>query len=204
MNRVKAEFFDSQAQAPWAAEEYGELERPKIARLVREAELASGQAILEPGCGTGRLSRVLAEVVGGRGLVAALDISAAMLEACRARVAAFPQVRVRHASLEEFSAPSAGFDRIICHQVFPHFDDQEAALARMAAMLKPGGVLLVAHFISAEEINDMHRKAGTVVEHDLLPGDVEMAAMIAEAGFRLESLRDDELGYLLKARLPTS
>lgn len=50
-------------------------------------------------------------------------------------------------------------------------------------------------------INDTHRKAGTVVEKDMLPPPREMRRMIEKAGLDTEVLVDDGLGYLLKARL---
>lgn len=201
MNQAKARFFDGQVEADWAADEYGEVERPKLERLLAQSELAPGQWVLEPGCGTGRLSLVLAQVVGPGGYLAALDISQGMVQACQQRVAGLAWVRVEQAALEEFAAAPASFDRVVCHQVFPHFDDKPAALARMTALLKPGGVLTVVHFMNSEVINDTHRKAGTVVEQDLLPPPEEMARLLDQTGLSLELLLDDELGYLLKARL---
>ncbi|MCB2186226.1 MAG: methyltransferase domain-containing protein [Deltaproteobacteria bacterium] len=202
MNQAKAAFFDGQVSADWAAAEYGPEERPKLARLLQAGELAPGQRVLEPGCGTGRLTTHLAAAVGPEGRLVALDISPAMVALCRGRVAGLAWVRVEEAALEEFPAALASFQRIICHQVFPHFDDQPAALARLAELLSPGGVLLVVHFMPSDFINDTHRKAGTVVEGDLLPPPAAMRAMLREAGLALESLQDDELGYLLKARRP--
>lgn len=200
MNRDKALFFDGQAGEPWAAEEYGDEEAPKLARLVKEAGLGPGQRVLEPGCGTGRLSEVLARAVGPAGSVLALDISPAMAEACQRRVAALPQVDVRCTGLEELDEKPGSFDAAICHQVFPHFDDQPQALRRLHSLLRPGSALLVVHFISRAEINDTHRKAGTVVEGDLLPEPAVMRLMMEEAGFSLEMLADDDLGYFLRAR----
>lgn len=200
MNRAKASFFDGQVSAPWAADEYGPDEVPKVERLFTRGELAVGQRVLEPGCGTGRLTRLLGELVGRRGRVVAMDISRSMIEACRQRVAHMPQVEVHHAALEDMPATTGGYHRIVCHQVFPHFDDQAAAAARMAELLEPGGLLLVAHFISQAEVNDLHRKAGTAVERDLLPSPDDMRRLMREAGLTLLTLVDDELGYFLKAR----
>jgi len=201
MNTTKASFFDAQVQAGWAAEEYGEAERPKLERLLAQSELRPGHWVLEPGCGTGRLSEVLAQTVGPSGHLATMDISLGMVQACRERVAGLSWVRVEQMAVEEFEAEPASFDRVICHQVFPHFDDQPAALAHMVGLLKPGGVLTVVHFMPSAVINDTHRKAGTVVERDMLPQPEEMRRMVAQAGLSLETLVDDELGYLLKARL---
>ena len=200
MNRNKAAFFDEQVSAPWAADEYGADEEPKVARLFSLGELALGQRVLEPGCGTGRLTKLLGELVGRRGRVVAMDISRAMFEACRLRVARLPQVEVHHAALEDLPATSGGYQRIVCHQVFPHFDDQAAATARMAELLEPGGLLLVVHFISQAEVNDLHRKAGTAVERDLLPSPGDMRNLMREAGLTPLALVDDELGYFFKAR----
>lgn len=202
MNQEKAEFFDAQVEADWAATEYGEIERPKLARLLTAGELRPGQRVLEPGCGTGRLTSELASVVGPGGGLVALDISEGMVQACRRRVAGLSWVRVEQAAVEDFPAAPQSFDRVICHQVFPHFDDQPAALTRLTGLLKPGGVLLVVHFMPKAFINDTHRKAGTVVEQDLLPPDDQMRAMMSAAGLAVETLVDDDLGYLLKARLP--
>ncbi|MCB2225041.1 MAG: methyltransferase domain-containing protein [Desulfarculaceae bacterium] len=202
MNQDKAEFFDAQVEADWAAIEYGETERPKLARLLASGELGPGQAVLEPGCGTGRLTAELASVVGPGGRLLALDISQGMVDVCRRRVAGMSWVRVERAAVEELPAEPQSYHRVICHQVFPHFDDQPAALERLAWLLKPGGVLLVVHFMPKAFINDTHRKAGTVVERDMLPPDDEMRAMMSAAGLVVETLLDDELGYLVKARRP--
>jgi len=201
MNQDKARFFDAQVEADWAAGEYGATERPKLVRLLRLGRLGPGLRVLEPGCGTGRLSLVLAQMVGPGGRLVALDISLGMVRACRRRVAGLSWVRVEQTALEEFTAAPASFDRVICHQVFPHFDDKPAALAHMAKLLRPGGILVVDHFMRSEAINDTHRKAGTAVEHDLLPPPEQMRRLVARAGFVLEILTDDELGYFLKARL---
>lgn len=202
MNLEKAAFFDGQVEEDWAAAEYGEDERPKLARLFMSGELLPGQQVLEPGCGTGRLTSQLASLLGPAGRLVALDISPVMLDVCRRRVAGRPWVRVEHAALEEFRAAPASFHRIICHQVFPHFDDQAAALKRLAALLKPEGLLLVVHFMPSAFINDTHRKAGSVVERDLLPPPERMRSMVTAAGLTVEVLLDDDLGYLLKARRP--
>lgn len=204
MNQAKAEFFDAQVAAGWAAEEYGDTERPKLERLLTQSELEPGQWVLEPGCGTGRLSEVLAQVVGPTGHLVATDISQGMVAACRKRVAGLSWVRVERIAVENLRAPAASFHRVVCHQVFPHFDDQPAALAHLVELLKPGGVLTVVHFMPSAMINDTHRKAGTVVEKDMLPPPDQMRRMMEHAGLELETLVDDELGYLLKARLPSA
>jgi demethylmenaquinone methyltransferase/2-methoxy-6-polyprenyl-1,4-benzoquinol methylase len=200
MNHAKAAYFDAQAEAPWAAEEYGPQEAPKIRRLLTEGKLHSGLSVLEPGCGTGRLTAILGDAVGLTGRVEALEISPRMVESSRRRLAGRGNIAVHHAALEEYRGEGAPFDRVVCHQVFPHFDDKPQALRRMGTLLDPSGLLVVVHFINAAEINDLHRKAGTPLEGDCLPSREEMERLFAQAGFVIDRFMDDELGYFLRAR----
>src|SRR4030042_5569538 len=102
MNNNKSAFFDSQVDAPWAAAEYAPDEKEKIQRLIQNIEVRDGLTILEPGCGTGRLTEVLANVAGPAGFVLALDISPRMGEASLKRLGKRRNVRVICASAEEF------------------------------------------------------------------------------------------------------
>ncbi|MGE4551481.1 MAG: trans-aconitate 2-methyltransferase [Desulfovibrionaceae bacterium] len=200
MNEEKARFFDAQATAPWADRDYGPDEAAKLARLLGLLPGLWRARVLEPGCGAGRLTLELARAVGPGGRITALDISAGMTARARERLAGHPGVTVRTAALEDLG-PDCGapFDIAVCHQVFPHFDDQPAALARLAGLLRPGGTLVVSHFITRAQVNDVHRKAGTAVERDLLPDEAGMRRMLDEAGFAVRSLEDDDLGYYLAA-----
>lgn len=199
MNEAKADFFNSQVAEPWAASEFGPLERAKIDRMLRQAQIREGMSVIEPGCGTGRLTAILADVVGPEGFVHALDISPKMVEAARQRVGTCRNVCVECAAIEGCSFHSQSYDVVVCHNVFPHFDNKPAAVARLASALKIGGGFIVFHFMSAAEINDMHRKAHTSVLNDLIPPEPEMRRIFEVAGFQVELIKDDEEGYLLSA-----
>jgi demethylmenaquinone methyltransferase/2-methoxy-6-polyprenyl-1,4-benzoquinol methylase len=199
MNLLKAAYFDDQVRAPWAALEYGAAEADKIQQLLRVGAIAPGQRILEPGCGTGRLTAVLATAVGDTGSVVALDISVRMVQAARELLAGRTNVQVMHTALEDFRGAARRFDRIVCHQVFPHFDDPAVAVRRMADLLAPSGLVVVAHFINVAEVNDRHRKAGTAVARDRLPDPAKMWRLFAAAGLVVDVLTDDALGYFLRA-----
>lgn len=201
MYAEKAAFFDAQAGARWSAAEYGAEEAPKLERLFAHIGPLDGLAVLEPGCGTGRLTAIVAGRVGPRGRVLAMDVSPGMVGAARARLADVENAEVRLCALEERPPEPQSMDLILCHQVFPHIADQPAALRCMASSLRPGGGLVIHHFINSATINDHHRKAGSAVEHDTMPAPGAMRAMLGEAGFGMQTLLDDDLGYLLTARL---
>ena len=196
----KIKYFDAQVQAPWAFPEYGEEEWKKLNRLFQYTGSLSGLKVLEPGCGTGRLTQVLAERVGAEGQVVALDISAKMVEAARNRLAAHENVVIHLSAIENLSLEKDNFDLILCHQVFPHFEDKGRVLNLMTGGLKRKGKLIVFHFIDFARINDRHRKAGTAVEHDMMPSRETMESLFREAGLKIDLLVNDDLGYFLGAR----
>lgn len=105
----------------------------------------AGERWVDVGCGSGVFSRLLA----ARGAdVTGLDGSAAMIAAARAQTAetGAGSVTYRCIALEEI-APAAGeaggFDGALCFSVLEYVADPDSALAMLASLLKPGGVLLL-------------------------------------------------------------
>lgn len=111
-----------------------------------KAEIAStwverGHEVLEIGCGTGRLSRLMADR-GAR--VTAVDVSEKMLAAARANA---PGVEVLHMTATEIGRLGEGrFDRVVSTLVFSELSEDELGyvLGAARALLKPGGKLVVA------------------------------------------------------------
>jgi len=128
----------SQPQADWAAPDYTPQERTKITEVFHSLPSLVGQTVLEPGCGTGRLTRILAERVGPQGRVLAMDISPQMVQKAQTKVGGLSNVHLRCASMESCALPWGEVDLVFCHQVFPHFDDQKWATEIMARSLRPG------------------------------------------------------------------
>jgi demethylmenaquinone methyltransferase/2-methoxy-6-polyprenyl-1,4-benzoquinol methylase len=201
MNSSKARFFNTQVEEKWATVEYSKEKLAKIDRMLCLAGLQTGMKVLEPGCGTGRLTRVLYDRLGSSGHIVSMDISKKMVEASLRKANWKSRVEVVCASVEDYSLPPQAFDAVICHQVFPHFDDRVKALSVFAAILKPLGRLAIFHFINSSQINDLHRKAHRAVMDDLMPPEDAMRSMLYSAGFQVDILEDDENGYLLISHL---
>jgi ubiquinone/menaquinone biosynthesis C-methylase UbiE len=193
----KISYFDSQVKAPWSFQEYGEDEHKKLDRLFQYTGPLTGFHILEPGCGTGRLTEILSDQVGKPGRVTSLDISPKMVEATWKRLDGRQNVEVHLSTLESFPLKPAFFDLVVCHQVFPHFEDKGRVLNLMTDGLKSKGKLIVFHFINLAGINDQHRKAGTAVEQDMMPPQETMERLFREAGLKIDILVNDDLGYFL-------
>jgi ubiquinone/menaquinone biosynthesis C-methylase UbiE len=199
MYEAKAAYFNANVEAPWAAAEYGPEETAKLDRVFAHIGPLRGLKVLEPGCGTGRLTEILSDHVGPMGVVVALDISPMMVKAARSRTAARENVEIHLGAVENFPMENEEYDLIVCHQVFPHFEDKKNVLTSLSRALKPEGRFIVFHFISFDEINDRHRKAGTAVQMDMMPEEDEMKRLFYEAGLDIECVFDDHQGYFLSA-----
>jgi ubiquinone/menaquinone biosynthesis C-methylase UbiE len=199
MYEAKAAYFDANVKAPWAAVEYGPEEITKLDRLFAHIGPLRGFKVLEPGCGTGRLTEILSDHVEPTGVVVALDISPMMVNAARSRTATRENVEIHLSPVEDFLVEEKRYDLVVCHQVFPHFEDKKKVLTSLSKALKPEGRLVVIHFISFHEINDRHRKAGTAVEMDMMPEQDEMRYLFDDTGLEIEFILNDQLGYFLSA-----
>ena len=201
MNQSKAQFFNSQVGQPWAAADYTVDERKKIARIIDTAGVRPGMRVLQPGCGTGRLTAILADLVGPTGCVVAPDISPEMIAACSKRIEGRPNVRLMNSAIEDFGDDGDRFDLVICHNVFPHFDNKGEVTRKLASLLRSSGRMVVSHLMNSAWINDMHRKTDPAVVNDIIPEAEEMERIFSAAGLRIDLFQDDEHGYLLSATL---
>jgi demethylmenaquinone methyltransferase/2-methoxy-6-polyprenyl-1,4-benzoquinol methylase len=199
LNPAKARFFDSEVESDWSSKEYDQDELIKIERILEAGSIREGSRVVEPGCGTGRLTLIIAKRIGPSGLVVANDISPMMVENAEKRLRGSSNVRLTWGTIEEAKLEHASFDTVICHNVFPHFDDKAKAVLKLRSALKPSGVFVVSHFMNSAGINDLHRKTNPAVAQDNLPTGDEMRKMFQYAGINVKFIHDDENGYLLKA-----
>jgi SAM-dependent methyltransferase len=97
----------------------------------------AGTTALDVGCGTGALTRVLADRLGA-GAVSAVDPSASFVAAARKRL---PGVDVRQASAEQLPFVAGRFDLVLAQLVVHFMTDPVAGLREMARVARPGAVV---------------------------------------------------------------
>ena len=102
----------------------------------RRGGLERGSAVVEVGCGTGKLTVSLAE----RGLsVDAVDPGKRLVEIARARVGA-RAVRFHVGTFEAVDLPAGAFEALFSATAF-HWVDPAVGWAKAARLLRPGGLL---------------------------------------------------------------
>lgn len=126
----------------WDAAAYDRLPIPMTAwgeTVLGWLRLIGNERVLDAGCGTGRVTALLRDQLP-RGTVVALDGSAAMIEAARARLGT---ERVEYL-VADLGAPlplERHVDAILSTATFHWIPDHEALFANLAAVLRPGGQL---------------------------------------------------------------
>lgn len=121
-------------------------EDPALGDLIRHGAFEEAQAVLEFGCGTGRLAaRLLRDHLPGTASYLGVDVSATMVARTRGRLAGFgDRVRVDHTEgSPRLALPSSSYDRFISTYVLDLLaaDDIRVLLAEAHRLLAPGGRL---------------------------------------------------------------
>ena len=106
-----------------------------------------GERVLDIGCGTGALTRALAERVGPAGSVVGIDPGAEVLAFARRRGPA--TIDYREMGAEALALTDGEFDLVASMLAVHHIPepDRPAALAEARRVLRPGGRLAIAEFV---------------------------------------------------------
>ena len=174
---------------------------PVRLNYVAERVALKGARVLDVGCGGGILSEALARA-GAQ--VTGIDLAPRVLDVARLHLhESGQQVDYRETSIEALAAEMPGaFDAITCMELLEHVPDPGSVLRAGAALLKPGGRLLLST-LNRTPLAFLAAIAGAEYALRLLPRGThhyaqfirpsELAAALRGAGLELEDLSG--LGY---------
>lgn len=150
----------------------GRLRHDLVERRLLAELPATPARILDVGCGNGEMTLRLA--AAGHQVTGA-DPAATMLAAAADRLAARPRladrVRLVDAGIESLPFGGEPFDAVCCHGVLMYLDDPSEAVARLAGLVAPGGLLSI-----------LAKNRRAVGVREALTGDYETARRLIASG----------------------
>jgi ubiquinone/menaquinone biosynthesis C-methylase UbiE len=154
----------------------------------RARPIRASDRILDLGCGTGIVARVLRERLGGAATIVGIDASAAMIEKARSIA---PDLDFRQANAMALPFPDASFELVLSQQMLQFVPDRLATLREMRRVLSPGGRLIASTWCARSE-QAFHDALGRVAERHLGKSNdarwsLDAAALghaLAQAGFK--------------------
>lgn len=177
------QFFGPALFEPWAAV------------LVDRAAPQPGERVLDLACGTGIVTRRVAQAVGPGGSVVGVDLSPGMLEvARRLPVSGGGPVEWREGDAGALPLPDGAFDLALCQQGFQFFGDRAAAAREMRRVLTGPGRAVVSVWQGPERHPLLEASNAAVARHLGVPaadlstpfsfGDGgALRRLLADAGF---------------------
>lgn len=122
--------------------------------------LATGERVVDVGCGAGIDSLIAARMVGSTGEVVGVDMTPAMLDRARASadVAGFTNVRFHEGLAESLPVDSGWAHVVISNGVLNLFPDKLAGLQEMARVLKPMGRLQIGDILVQKSVGEKAKR----------------------------------------------
>jgi SAM-dependent methyltransferase len=117
---------------------------------------ATGERVLDVGCGAGLDTLAAGARVGRSGLAVGIDPASQLVAFGRdgARHGALPQVAFVAGSAEELPFAHASFDQVSSNGALNLVVDKRRAFGELARVLRPGGTLAIADLLVVEGVPD--------------------------------------------------
>ncbi len=134
--------------APWLTRESREREED-CQTLLRELRIHPGQSVCDLGCGNGFYTIPLAELVGEKGKILAVDIQPEMLTYLKRRAEeaeVADRIRPILGTLADPKLPEASVDLVMLVDVYHELGYPEQVLAAIRKSLAPKGQVVLAEF----------------------------------------------------------
>jgi SAM-dependent methyltransferase len=181
--------FPGYRQRDSLASLYARAERSKFARLLDES-IPGDARILEIGCGTGQMSLYLARADR---LVIGADLTRASLLLGQGAARRFGLTRLQfvETDLQRPGLRAGAFDIVYASGVLHHTPNPRASFARIAALARPGGIIVVGLYNAIARIPfRLRRLVARMSGYRWIPFDPVLRERDAEPARRAAWLRD--------------
>jgi len=115
---------------------------PAGRELLLRAGIQPGMRVADLGCGVGKMTQLLAELVGPGGEVIGVDFSPEQVEHARTSLSDLTHVRFLETSATDTKLERESFDLVYSRFLLIHLKDPNVALREMYDLLKPEGIFV--------------------------------------------------------------
>jgi ubiquinone/menaquinone biosynthesis C-methylase UbiE len=129
----------------WLGRLHGEIAE-RVATLALSVHPVPSR-VLDVGCGTGYLLRVLADRCPGIVEFVGIDAATAMIDAATA-ASVDPRIAFQVGLAEQLPYRDGAFDLVVSTTSFDHWTNQENGIAECVRVLEPGGLFVLADLFS--------------------------------------------------------
>ena len=190
-------FFERMARI-WKDNLYTSLDsRQRLDSLIDKFQIKEKENVLDVGCGTGIICKRLLSLGRLKGHIIGCDYSLAMLKNVT-RVSE-DKVDLVCCDAHYLPFPELYFNKVILFSCFPHFDHKNKVIEEVARVLKPSGVMFIAHLLSREEMTIVHRQADSSVLHDTMPDFEQLETTLNSHQMFISNYIDRKGLYFLRA-----
>lgn len=171
----------------------------KVREILNYIDLKKDDEILDLGTGTGVLLPYIAEKIGDKGKITAVDYSEEMLKRAKSKFSQLrPAPTFLNIDFEKDNIPGT-YDHIILYCVYPHLHEPVDTLKWLQKVnLKPGGSITIAFPCDNNFINNIHREKHS--HSDVLPSPSELASFLRKEGLDAEVLADSKNSYIISIK----
>ncbi len=148
------------------------------------AEVANPLAVLDVGCGTGRLLRS-AHARFPAAALHGVDAAVEMVKQAAALTPAGSGIQFQQATAEALPFPDRRFDLVFSTMTFHHWSDQRKGIAEIKRVLAPGGKWLLADFMPTVLMRWVRR----LLRMGQFPVRGELDSVLSDAGLAVAAER---------------
>ena len=188
MSAEMVTFFDKLA-ADWDNTPLKYETREKLTRMM---DLPPDSVIVDAGCGRGVMFEHLLKTNPSK--IIAIDVSGEMIRLAKKT---FDDERIEYVHGDLYNIALPLLDAVIFFNSYPHFIDKNMLADKLASVIKKGGIMIIAHSLSKEEINGCH--TGKRVSTLSIPlENAEIEAGKFNEYFSLDSFLENNEMYFIK------